>query len=145
MMNTKNVTFNSPEYFSAVKIRKDVFVIEQNIPENLEVDEYENSCQHFLTTVNDIPAGAGRLRVKDQYVKFERIACLKTFRGTGVGSNLMQKMLEYAQKNYPELTPYMHSQTIAVTFYEKLGWKPSGEVFYEADLPHLAMIYKEQK
>ena len=56
MMNTKKVTFNSPEYLNAVKIRKDVFVIEQNIPENLEVDEYENSCQHFLTTVNDVPA-----------------------------------------------------------------------------------------
>ncbi len=145
MMNTKKVTFNSPEYLNAVKIRKDVFVIEQNIPENLEVDEYENSCQHFLTTVNDVPAAAGRLRVKDQYVKFERIACLKSFRGTGVGTNLMQKMLEFALKTYPDLTPYMHSQTIAVAFYEKLGWIPSGEIFYEAGLPHLAMIYKEQK
>lgn len=145
MIETKFILFNSPEYQDAVKIRKEVFVIEQNIPEELEVDQYEKDCEHFLTIVNGIPAGAGRLRVKDNTIKFERITCLKNYRGTGVGRNLMVKMLEYAQSNYPHLTPYMHSQTVAVPFYEKLGWTVEGNVFYEANLPHIAMIYKEPK
>ncbi|MEA9356059.1 GNAT family N-acetyltransferase [Bacteriovorax sp. PP10] len=145
MTETKMVTFNSPEYLAAVKIRKDVFVIEQNIPEELEVDQYEKNCEHFLTKVDGIPAAAGRLRIKDSTIKFERIACLKNYRGTGVGRNLMQKMLEHALSAHPNLTPYMHSQTIAAAFYEKLGWTSEGEVFYEADLPHIAMIYKRQK
>lgn len=144
-MKTEIVKYNSLEYQKAVNIRKEVFVIEQKIPEELEVDQYENSCEHFLTTSNEVPAAAGRLRVKDQYIKFERIACLKKFRGMGIGRNLMEKMLEHALLFHPQLTPYMHSQTIAVPFYEKLGWMTEGEVFFEADLPHFAMIYHEQK
>jgi predicted GNAT family N-acyltransferase len=142
MIETKVVAFNSPEYLAAVNIRKEVFVIEQQIPEELEVDQYEKNCEHFLTIVDGIPAATGRFRIKDNTIKFERIACLKSYRGTGVGRNLMQKMVEHALKNYPKLTPYLHSQTIAVPFYEKLGWTSEGDVFYEANLPHLAMIYK---
>lgn len=143
-MKTELISFDSPEHTEAVKIRKQAFVIEMNIPEELEVDQYESSCEHFLTTINDVPAAAGRLRINDQYIKFERIACLKEFRGTGVGRNLMQKMTEYAISHHPKLTPYMHSQAEAVGFYEKLGWSRLGEIFYEANIPHIAMIYKKQ-
>lgn len=143
-MQTKEVKFNSPDYFSALEIRTKVFVLEQHVSPELEVDQFESSAVHFLTTHNGQSAGAGRLRVKDQYIKFERIACLKEFRGTGVGSNLMAFMLEYAQKNYPDLTPYMHSQIIAVPFYEKLGWESVGNMFSEANIQHLAMTYRKQ-
>lgn len=57
----------------------------------------------------------------------------------------MLKMLEHAQRVHSNFTPYMHSQTVAVPFYEKLGWISVGNIFYEANVPHLAMIYKEQK
>lgn len=144
-MKTELIAFNSPKHAEAVKIRKQAFVIEMNIPEELEVDQYENSCEHFLTTIDGLPAGAGRLRVKDQYIKFERIACLKEFRGTGIGRNLMQKMTEHALSHHPKLIPYMHSQADAVPFYEKLGWSRQGDIFFEANIPHLAMTYKEQK
>lgn len=142
-MQTIDIKFNSPEYLSALEIRTKVFVLEQHVPQELEVDQYESSAVHFLTTHNGQSAGAGRLRVKDEYIKFERIACLKEFRGTGVGRNLMEFMLAYAQKHYPNLTPYMHSQVEAVPFYEKLGWNYVGNQFFEAGIPHLAMIYRK--
>lgn len=145
MIETKRILFNSPEHQEALKIRKEVFVLEQNVPEELEVDQYEKNCEHFLTTVNGIPAGAGRLRIKDNTIKFERIACLKNYRGTGVGRNLMLKMLEHALTAHSHLTPYMHSQIVAIPFYEKLGWVSEGDVIYEANLAHRAMTYKEPK
>lgn len=142
MILTKKILIDSPEYLAAVKIRTDVFVIEQSVPAELEIDQYEKSCEHFLTTVNDVSAATGRLRVKEQFIKFERIACLKNFRGTGIGRKLMEFMLDYALKNHTLLTPYMHSQVEAVPFYEKLGWVSFGDLFYEAGIAHRAMIYK---
>lgn len=145
MIEINIILVNSPEHLTALKIRKEVFVLEKNIPEVLEVDQYEKTCEHFLATVNGIPVGAGRLRIKDNFIKFERIACLQNYRGTGVGKNLILKMLEHAQSTHSQLTPYMHSLTSVAPFYEKLGWTSQGNVFFEADLPHVAMIYKESK
>lgn len=130
----------APEYKLALSIRKEVFVLEQKVPEEIEVDQYEGSCEHFLTTIDGEPAATGRLRVKDAYIKFERIATRKRFRGQGVGRNLMDAMLKHATQKYPQLTPYMHSQLDAVPFYQKLGWISQGEVFFEANIPHMAMV-----
>lgn len=91
--------------------------------------------------VAGIPAATGRLRVKNKFIKFERIATLNDYRGQGLGKILMEFMLAHAQKNYPTYTPYMHSQMDAVPFYEKLGWKAQGEIFFEANIPHRVMIF----
>ena len=81
------------------------------------------------------------MRIKNKFIKFERIATLKDYRCQGLGKVLMQNMLFYAQKNYPTYIPYMHSQMDAVPFYEKLGWKSQGEIFFEANIPHRVMIF----
>lgn len=131
----------SPEYQEALAIRREVFVFEQKVLESIEIDEFEASSQHFLIRVRDAPVATGRLRVKGETIKFERIATMKNFRGQGHGRELMTAMLHFAQKNYPQLTPYMHSQLEAVGFYKKLGWKPQGDVFFEANIPHKKMIF----
>jgi predicted GNAT family N-acyltransferase len=131
------------DYLEALSIRREVFVIEQQVPEEIEIDDYEKSCEHFLLYSSLGPAATGRLRVKDQYIKFERIATRKKFRGQGLGRFLMQSLLTHALEKYPTLTPYMHSQLSAVPFYEKLGWKSEGEIFYEANIPHQTMTYQK--
>lgn len=131
----------SKDYAAALRIRREVFILEQKVPETIEIDEFESSSRHFLTVVGSGPVATGRLRVKDSYIKFERIAALQKVRGQGVGRHLMGAMLAFAQENYPQLQPYMHSQLDAVGFYEKLGWKPIGEIFFEAGIPHKKMIF----
>lgn len=140
-MNTIKIeSTSSPDYQCCLEIRKTVFVEEQGVPAEIEIDQYELHCIHFLTFVDSIPVGTGRLRIKDSIIKFERIATLKSFRGKGVGKQLMEVMLNYAKEHYGHLKPYMHSQLEAVGFYEKLGWISVGEIFYEANIPHLAMV-----
>lgn len=124
-----------------LNIRRQVFILEQNVPEDLEIDEFEKSAEYFLLLVAGSPAATGRLRVKNNLIKFERIATLKEYRGQGLGKILMEAMLEFAQKKYSHLTPYMHSQLEAVPFYEKLGWRAQGEIFYEAEIAHQVMTY----
>lgn len=135
----RKIFFNTPEYLETLSIRKEVFIKEQNVPEEIEIDEFECHSHHFLLTKAAVPVACGRMRLKSSYIKFERIASLKSFRGMGLGKMLMEKMQEFARLNYPELTPYMHSQVDSIAFYEKLGWTKQGEIFFEAGIPHLAM------
>src|SRR5437870_1879668 len=92
----------SPEELAAaLSVRKAVFVGEQGVPAELEVDEFEKASIHFLCSYNGKPVGAGRLRVKGGYAKFERIAVLKEFRGKHLGQALMRVMEEYAAREFP--------------------------------------------
>ncbi|HXH74161.1 MAG TPA: GNAT family N-acetyltransferase [Bacteriovoracaceae bacterium] len=138
-MKTIRIDIPSEDYDSVLSIRREVFIAEQNVPEDVEIDETEMDSTYFLTFLNDVPAATGRLRVVGQKIKFERIATLKKFRGQGAARDLMNTMFQYAKENYSTLIPYMHSQADAVGFYEKLGWKKTGESFSEAGIPHHAM------
>lgn len=140
-MLTIATLLDKDDYELCLKIRREVFVQEQKVPEDIEVDEFETSAQHFLVRSNGVPAGTGRFRVKDQYIKFERIATLKEFRGQGIGRFLMIEMMKEAQKHFSHLTPFMYSQKDAVSFYEKLGWVKVGDEFIEANIPHQAMSF----
>jgi predicted GNAT family N-acyltransferase len=136
------LALSDDEYQQVLAIRKEVFVKEQRVPESIEIDEFETTSDHFLVLVNNQPAACGRLRLKGQYAKFERIATLKQFRGSGVGSKLMAFMMSHARQKYSNALPYMHSQVEAVPFYQKLGWSAEGEIFYEANIPHQVMVFK---
>lgn len=133
------VVSTDADYQQSLEIRREVFVSEQGVPAELEVDEFEQSSVHFLCRLGDVAVATGRLRRKDSYCKFERIATLAAYRGHGYGILLMQFMQDYARAHYPELAPYMHAQTPAVGFYEKLGWRKTGAEFYEAGISHFAM------
>ena len=120
-------------------IRNQVFVLEQGVDFNIEMDEFDQESTHFLLRYNSKPACVGRLRVIDQKVKFERIATLKKFRGLGLGKKLMVAMEEFAQNSFPQKEMYMHAQESAKSFYESIGWKVCGEEFKEANISHFPM------
>ncbi|MCB1116683.1 MAG: GNAT family N-acetyltransferase [Chlamydiia bacterium] len=138
MITVKQVETDQ-DFKSCLKIRREVFFREQNVPEELEVDEYEKTSIHFLALFNNTPAGTGRLRIVKEKVKFERISTLKEFRGQGIASKLMETMEAYAKKHYPTLPMTLDAQTLALEFYLKLGWTPVGECFYEANIEHQRM------
>lgn len=139
-MTVRVIVVNSAaDYQQALNIRRDVFVSEQGVPADLEIDQYEKTSVHFLCFDGDLAVATGRLRRKDEYCKFERIVTLSRFRGKGYGAALMKAMVLHAKQYFPELTPYMHAQTSAVGFYEKIGWKRLGNEFSEAGIPHFAM------
>ncbi len=124
----------------AFQIRRQVFVVEQGVAENLELDEYDLEATHFLVHINGKHLATGRMRAKDPFLKFERIATLAEARGRGAGRALMNYMQEFALNNFKKLVPYMHAQNSAIPFYEKLGWLCVGKEFLEADIPHHKMI-----
>lgn len=128
------------EYKQCLDIRRAVFIEEQEVDVEIEVDKYESDAIHFLALIGNVPVACGRFRKDKNYLKFERIATLAPHRKKGIGKALMQFMQKTAVRDYPEYTPYMHAQFDAAPFYEKLGWRAIGKTFFEADIKHIAMI-----
>ncbi|SDS74787.1 Predicted N-acyltransferase, GNAT family [Mucilaginibacter mallensis] len=120
-------------------IRREVFVGEQNCPPELEY-EFEDESTHFLARADGVPAGASRWRKTDKGYKLERFAVLKQFRGTGVGQELVKAVLADLPADADYV--YLHSQTQAIPFYERLGFEKSGPEFEEAGIWHYKMIRK---
>jgi predicted GNAT family N-acyltransferase len=120
-------------------IRREVFVVEQNCPPELEW-EHEEESNHFLATVDNEPAGASRWRKTDKGYKLERFAVLKQFRGSGVGQALVQAVLDDLPDDATYV--YLHAQIDAVTLYERFGFEKKGPEFEEAGIRHYKMIRK---
>ena len=120
-------------------IRRQVFVVEQNCPPELEW-EFEDESTHFLATVDDVPAGAARWRNTDKGYKLERFAVLAEFRGIGVGQELVRSVL--ADLPIDAKYVYLHAQIQAVGLYKKLGFEITGPEFDEAGIRHYKMLLK---
>lgn len=120
-------------------IRREVFVGEQNCPPELEW-EHEEESNHFLATVDGVPAGASRWRKTAKGYKLERFAVLKNFRGNGVGQALVQCVLNDLPADAEYI--YLHAQVDAVTLYERFGFVKTGPEFEEAGIRHYKMEKK---
>ena len=122
----------------AHRIRYEVFVIGQNCPEELEW-EFEEESTHFLLIENDIPLASARHRETEKGYKLERFAVLSEARGKGFGMLILKAILEDIKESN-ELK-YMHAQEQVIPFYEKVGFKKSGNIFEEAGIMHYKMEY----
>lgn len=121
-------------------VRKEVFVKEQQVPEEEEIDHLEDESEHIVIYDGNEPVGAGRWRFKDSYAKLERICVMKSHRSLGVGVIIMQT-LEKAAAARGASAFILNAQTQAVPFYEKQGYHvTSGEEFLDAGIPHLEMV-----
>lgn len=143
MIRVLEIKLNSPEYQHCLDIRRKVFVIGQHVPEEDEVDEYEHASHHFLALLDGEPAGAARWRLKDEDIKLERFAVLEEFRGRGIGSALVEKVLESISSTHPKGSRLLlHSQLPAITLYSKYGFKEEGDLFDECGIMHRTMTRK---
>lgn len=131
---------NQQQLEEAFSIRKTVFVEEQNVPLEEEIDQFEEESVHFLLySEQDQPIAAGRFRVVDGYGKVERICVLDERRGTGAGKYMMESIAAYAEQNGINKLK-LNAQTHAIRFYENLGYEVVSEEFMDAGIPHRTMI-----
>jgi len=125
----------------AHSIRQQVFVIEQNVPPEIEWDEYEGSATHIICTLNGLPVGTGRITFFEDMAKLERVAVLKPYRNSGIGRAIMEFMIELSKKRNSKMI-YAHVQMLAYGFYKNLGFVEFGDKFFEADIEHIKMKLK---
>jgi len=120
----------------AKTIRFEVFVEEQKVPAELEMDHMDAVCLHAVAYAEDgTPIGTGRL-LPDGHIG--RMAVRQSARGSGVGGALLQALMAQARIRGDKLVA-LSAQTHAAPFYERHGFSIDGEEFYEAGIPHINM------
>ncbi|MEM9895441.1 MAG: GNAT family N-acetyltransferase [Bacteroidota bacterium] len=128
----------------AFRIREEVFVKEQKVDAQDEFDEFEATSHHFvaLNKTGD-PIGSARWRITSKGIKLERFTVKKALRGKGIGSDLVQAVLEDIQGIHgADQYLYLHAQLTAVDLYLKFGFKKEGNQFDECGIMHYLMWRK---
>jgi|TARA_B100001250_G_C19681922_1_gene736239 predicted GNAT family N-acyltransferase len=137
-INVKYVD-NDKEIDICLSIRRKVFVEEQNIPENIEMDDELVQSIYVCAILDKQYVGTARYRETSSGIKLERFAVLKEYRGLGVGKALVKFILDNLDQDQDI---YLHAQEAVVDFYLLLGFKKVNDRFYEAEIPHWKMIKK---
>ncbi|MFG2608224.1 GNAT family N-acetyltransferase [Streptomyces sp. NPDC048514] len=130
-------------------VRKEVFVVEQGVAEDIEYDAHDTVAVHVLAVREDgVPLGTGRLlhgaaaagkTGGDPAVgSLGRLAVSREARGLGVGAALV-RAIEDAARAHGLTAVDLHAQTHALGFYEQLGYAAYGPEFPDAGIPHRAM------
>ena len=121
---------------AASAIRETVFVAEQGVPPEIELDEWDERCEHALAVAADGRAvGTGRL-LPDGHVG--RMAVLREHRGHGVGSAILGALIDRARSRAMARV-VLNAQVQAAPFYARFGFAISGDEFEEAGIPHVEM------
>ncbi|MBS0346221.1 MAG: GNAT family N-acetyltransferase [Proteobacteria bacterium] len=120
----------------ATPIRFQVFVDEQQVPADMELDEFDALSCHALALAGEEAVGTGRL-LPDGHIG--RMAVRADWRGQGVGAALLQALIDEAERRGMRRL-VLSAQTHALGFYTRFGFVPEGEVYDEAGLPHQMML-----
>lgn len=132
------VVENETQLKDAYSVRVKVFVDEQKVPAEEEIDQFEKTATHFVVYENGKPLGAGRLRELDGVGKVERICIDADYRNKGIGKLLMDHIEEEGKKQ--GFTAFkLNSQVQAVGFYSSLGYEIVSGEFLDAGIPHVSM------
>lgn len=120
-------------------IRRIVFQDEQAVSAELDFDGLDETARHIIAYADQQPIGTARIRyLSDQLAKIERVAVLASYRGQGIGRQIMEAAIAFLDQQKVAESK-VHAQSYVTAFYQKLGFIPQGEEFYEAGIPHIEM------
>jgi predicted GNAT family N-acyltransferase len=123
---------------AVLRLRHEVFVIEQAVPVELERDEFDDTATHLAALRDGEVVGTLRIVVGGATAKLGRMAVTRLARRSGIGARLMQRAAVTARElGASELV--LHAQLTAREFYWRLGYREEGDIFDEAGIPHVAM------
>jgi len=121
----------------AMAVRSEVFIVEQAVPEDIELDDMDAVSLHVVAYgSNGAPVGTGRL-LPDGHIG--RMAVRRHARGARIGARLLQTLIDEA-RGLGHKQVALHAQVRARGFYEAHGFCAQGSEFVEADIPHLLMV-----
>ncbi len=131
------------ELYEILKIRVDVFVVEQNCPYE-EVDSKDEKAHHLFAIEND--KLVAYLRILDKGVSYDeisigRVLVHKDFRKNKLGNEMMLKAIDYITNTIKDDKIRISAQAYLLDFYRNLGFKEVSEIYLEDNIPHIEMLY----
>ncbi len=127
---------------ACLNVRRTVFIEEMGVSENIEIDENDvltDKCVHILVLRENKPIGTARCnKISDRTLKIQRFCFLKEERCNGYGKELLN-FIEREFKKIGVTHFFLEAKHTACDFYQKSGYKPIGDFFYEANVKHIKM------
>jgi predicted GNAT family N-acyltransferase len=120
---------------AAAALRQQVFVVEQGVPAELELDEMDAQSLHAVAYLDGVPVATGRL-LPDGHIG--RMAVRQDARGAGTGSLVLCALMDEARRR-GDRDVVLHAQLSARDFYGRHGFEAEGGVFMDAGIEHIAM------
>ena len=137
----KKVNSNE-EMEKSYRIRTKVFCEEQKISKEIEFDNLDHLCVHFLIFDDKKAIATARVRQKEKNIfKIERVAVLIEFRKLKVGSVLIKNIIEQFINLNDKISIILYSQVSVKDFYRSLNFISYGNEFFEDGILHIAMKY----
>ena len=125
------------------RLRHDVFVVEQGVPVELELDSHdEDDAIHFLGRIEGVPVAASRLCLESGIAKIQRVVVVPGCRGKGLGRELIEHMMRFVRDGGLATDIALDAQTHAIRFYRKIGFEPTGGEFDDAGIAHIRMVQR---
>jgi predicted GNAT family N-acyltransferase len=116
-------------------IREIVFINEQRVPADIEIDEFDPVCQHVLAWRDDVAVGTGRITPDG---RIGRMAVIAEYRGQGIGRAILTALMQLGRDMGVDRL-YLSAQCQAIPFYEQAGFAASGPVYDDAGIDHRLM------
>src|SRR5262245_56024657 len=107
-----------------------VFVTEQGVPEEIEMDRDDKRAFHFLALEGNQAVGTARVVMRHRSAKIGRMAVLKKYRGKGIGTKLLRRAIVISRRQGAQKI-YLHAQVPVIGFYEAMAFRCVGPVFKE--------------
>jgi len=127
------------ELKAAFEVRRQVFVEEQGISEDLVFDGHDGEALHMVVKDSERVIGTARvLFLADNQAKLERMAVLRPFRHKGIGKGIVSFLNEELKNRQLEQVT-LHAQYGVVAFYKSCGFEELGMPFWEAGIKHMKM------
>ncbi len=129
------------ELYSILKLRVDIFVVEQNCPYP-ELDSNDQESIHLFT--NDAEKVVSYLRIitSQPKTRIGRVVTDVDYRGKNLSSLLMEEAMDYINTHFPTKPILLSAQEHLQPFYRKFGFRPVSDVYLEDDIPHVDMEYE---
>lgn len=129
--------------YDALKLRSDVFVVEQTcIYPDLDNKDKAHGAYHLLGYEDDKLIAYARLlppKVSYNNLSFGRVAICSEYRNKGFGKDLMQQILKQCELLWPSQNIDIGAQVYLQKFYESFGFTPISEEYLEDDIAHIDM------
>ncbi|MGH7932743.1 MAG: GNAT family N-acetyltransferase [Candidatus Binataceae bacterium] len=122
----------------AYAIRRRVFIEEQHVPEEIELDADDARALHALALDGSIAVGCGRMLTRPDHAKIGRMAVLRERRGEGIGRLVLEFLMEAARQRGCRKA-VLDAQLTAEGFYRRNGYVAKGEPFEEGGIMHRQM------
>lgn len=138
-MDCRVISSASAEFAHCRAVRMEVFVGEQQVPPEEEMDELDDAAVHVLALLDGQPVGTGRLILEDGgTARIGRMAVLQPFRGRGLGGAILRRLMDLARERDVRVVR-LAGQLHAIPFYEHFGFVAYGDVFLDAGIEHRMM------